>query len=346
MAKGLRYYYNNMKKWEQSIYEAMLRSFENLESGVRVPKISSKEISDIYMRMKLDNPLLFYVTGFSMRISPIAEHMEVVPQYMFKKDKVLMYKKSIDARLTKLLRPMMSLSQEERELQIHEFICQNVTYDKLKKSYSHEVIGPLTQGVGVCEGIAKTVKLMCDELGIECIIALSENDPEKGIVYRHAWNVLKIGGKWCHMDATFDNSLKKYGAPRYDYLNVSDKVIFRDHCPLVYKVQECVDDTMFYYRKKSLSLTKYEDVSKGITKAIKKKQKYFTFHWRGGYLTKKVIEELIPIIAEAAEKMGKSVSLSFNFGTSVLHCGFEEMDKGFTVNAEEADESVREDNIE
>ena len=35
---------------------------------------------------------------------------------------------------------------------------KHVRYDKLKKSYSHEIIGPLGQGVGVCEGIAKSVK--------------------------------------------------------------------------------------------------------------------------------------------------------------------------------------------
>ena len=53
---------------------------------------------------------------------------------------------------------------DEKEKYVHDFICDNVRYDKLKKAYSHEIIGPLGQGVGVCEGIAKAVKVLLDVL--------------------------------------------------------------------------------------------------------------------------------------------------------------------------------------
>lgn len=51
--------------------------------------------------------------------------------------------------------------------------------------------------------------------------------------YRHAWNLVKIGGSWLHLDATFDNSLKRYGTKRYDYYNLEDRQLFRDHQPLI-----------------------------------------------------------------------------------------------------------------
>lgn len=41
-------------------------------------------------------------------------------------------------------------------------------------------------------GIAKTVKILCDRLGLECLIAVSEANPERGIRYRHAWNMVKL----------------------------------------------------------------------------------------------------------------------------------------------------------
>lgn len=46
----------------------------------------------------------------------------------------------------------MKLSEWEKEKYVHDFICENVHYDKLKKSYSHEIIGPLGQGVGYVKG--------------------------------------------------------------------------------------------------------------------------------------------------------------------------------------------------
>ena len=74
----------------------------------------------------------------------------------------------------------MKLSEWEKEKYVHDFICENVHYDKLKKSYSHEIIGPLGQGVGVCEGIAKSVKVLCDALGIWCMMLSAEIILKKG----------------------------------------------------------------------------------------------------------------------------------------------------------------------
>ena len=131
----------------------------------------------------------------------------------------------------------MGLNEGEKERYVHDFICRNVRYDKLKKPYSHEILGPLGQGVGVCEGIAKAVKCLCDRLGVWCIVALAENNPDKGIKYRHAWNVVRLGDAYYHLDATFDNSLGSAELVRYDYFNLDDRRLFRDHEALVYPVQ-------------------------------------------------------------------------------------------------------------
>ena len=51
------------------------------------------------------------------------------------------------ARVEKLIRPAQKLSEWEKEKYVHDFICENIRYDKLKKSYSHEIIGPLGQAL-------------------------------------------------------------------------------------------------------------------------------------------------------------------------------------------------------
>ena len=166
------------------------------------------------------------------------------------KSKIREHQKAMKARVEKLARAAQNLSEWEKEKYVHDFICENVHYDKLKKPYSHEIIGPLGQGVGVCEGIAKSVKVLCDALGIWCVIALCGNCPEKGIKYRHTWNIVKIGGQYYHLDATFDNTLGAGAQIRYDYFNLCDKSIFRDHQPLIAPAPECTDAAHFYYREK------------------------------------------------------------------------------------------------
>ena len=218
------FYYKGLNREEKSAYEQMLAGFKSLAPTIRITRLEPARLAEVYLRLKLDTPLLFHVTGYSYRFYPGAEHVELLPEYLFDKGKIRTHQQAIAARIERLTRPLRGKSQLEKEIAIHDFILDSVRYDKLKKSYSHEIIGPLTQGVGVCEGIAKTVKALCDAAGVECIIALSEANPEKGVRYRHTWNVLTIDGKRYHMDATFDNSLQR-GTHRYDYFNLDDKHI-------------------------------------------------------------------------------------------------------------------------
>ncbi len=313
------FYYKGLNREEKSAYEQMRAGFESLAPAIRVARLEPARLAEVYLRLKLDTPLLFYVTGYSYRFYPGAEHVELLPEYLFDKGKIRTHQQAIAARIERLTRPLQGKSQMEKEMAIHDFILDSVRYDKLKKSYSHEIIGPLTQGVGVCEGIAKTVKVLCDAMGVECIIALSEANPEKGVRYRHTWNVLTIDGKRYHMDATFDNSLQR-GTHRYDYFNLDDRHIFLDHEALVLPVPECTEDKGYYYR--SISLTKTEDVANRVRQALRKKQKQFVFHWRGGGLNREILNEILEGAAAEAGKKGLQVSCAVNVRQAVIQLDF------------------------
>lgn len=331
-----RFYYNSMSREEKAVYDGMLAGFSELRPSIRIPALPGKAVGDVFFRLRLDNPEIFYVTGNTFRMAQGADYMELRPEYMFDRQRVSSHKKAIDARLEKLLRPAMRLSPEEQEKYIHDFICTGVRYDKLKKSYSHEIIGPLQNGVGVCEGIAKTVKLMCDRLGLECIIAISHAAP--GSSYLHAWNIIRLGGKHYHLDATFDTTLSQGGEIRYDYYNLCDKSVFRDHRPLMWPVPECVDSDGFYYRQSRLSLTKTEDAVSRAMQALRKKRPGFLFHWRGGYLTREKLSELAEAISAAAAERGRGVCFAVNWPQAVIKLSFTEPDGQLHINTENASE--------
>ena len=246
--------------------------------------------------------------------------------------------------MEKLARPAAKFTEWEKEKYIHDFICENITYDKLKKPYSHEIIGPLGHGVGVCEGIAKSVKVLCDALGIWCMIAVCGNNPEKGIKYRHTWNIVRINGQYYHLDATFDNTLGKnedgLTSIRYDYFNLDDKNIFRDHEPLIAPAPPCPDGNHFYYREKKLSFTKLEDVYKRALQAAKKGRE-FTFHWRGGYLTREVLADLVDQIQAAGKTRDKKAIITLNWPQAVLRFHFVEQQAEGKVFIEEVNEGEK-----
>ena len=230
------YYYQKMNKPQQAAYHAMQQGVLALADEIQLPRIPAEELYDVFFRLRLDHPEIFWVVSYRYRYYQDSPNIIFVPEYLFEKNKIREHQKAMQSRVEKLARPAAKFTEWEKEKYIHDFICENITYDKLKKPYSHEIIGPLGQGVGVCEGIAKSVKVLCDALGVWCVIAICGNNPEKGIKYRHTWNIVRIGGQYYHLDATFDNTLGKHqgnaeapGEIRYDYFNLGDKAVFRDH---------------------------------------------------------------------------------------------------------------------
>ena len=322
-------------------YGAVLRGVSAVEPAIRVPLLSAAELGEVYTRLRLDHPEIFYLKGFQIRFHPGAENAEFLPDYLFDKAKILSHRQAIQTRISRLVRDVQGKSEAEKIRFLHSFITDSVRYDKLKKPYSHEVIGPLTQGVGVCEGIAKAVRLLADALHVECIVALSA--PQEGSQYGHAWNLVKRGGKWYHLDATFDLSLSRCGAPRWDYFLLPDAQIYRDHSVPVYTVPECTDVSLFAYREQKLSFTKPEDLARRITQAAKKRSPLFIFHWRGGYLTREALPELVQLIHTAAAEGGKYARVQLNWPQAVFAVSFTdapaENDEPAIEQADEAQES-------
>ncbi len=331
------YYYSKMNKVQQNIYHAMKTGLMKLEPSFPLPRVEGAELQEIFFKLRLDYPEIFYAVSYRYKFYQEASHIEFIPEYLFTKKKIMEHQQAMKVRLTKLIAPMKGKPELEIEQYIHDFICQNVRYDKLKKPYSHEIIGPLGHGVGVCEGIAKTVKALCDGLGIWCIIAISEANPEKQIKYRHAWNVIRIKGNYYHLDATFDNTLGGGEVIRYDYFNLDDGQLFRDHEPVIYPVPRAQVKDGFYYRVKKLSFTKLEEVRKRVTQAIRK-QKPLIFHWRGGHLTREVLAEIVAVIEEAAGEKGRYGKISLNWSQAVLYITFSERQEVKEVVLEEANE--------
>ena len=338
------FYYTKMTKQQQAAYHVIMQGANALADEFQIPRIESAELYDVFFRLRLDHPEIFWMTGYKYKYYQDSPNLIFVPEYLFDKNKIREHQKALGARVDKLVRTAMKFSEWDKEKYVHDFICENIRYDKLKKPYSHEIIGPLGHGVGVCEGIAKSVKVLCDALGVWCIIAICGNNPKKGIKYRHTWNIVRINGQYYHLDATFDNTLGKNEdgstSIRYDYFNLDDKNIFRDHEPLIAPAPPCPDGNHFYYREKKLSFTKLEDVYKRALQAAKKGRE-FTFHWRGGYLTREVLADLVDQIQSAGKTRDKKAIITLNWPQAVLRFHFAEQQAEGKVFIEEVNEGEK-----
>ena len=113
------------------------------------------------------------------------------------------------------------MTDYEKALAIHDWICLNVSYDTYGLNtvdsnnylgYFHFIESTLLYNLGVCDAYAKTFALMCSLENIECIVingATDKTDPDNT---GHAWNkiYLDVDGdaekEWLAIDCTWDDS--------------------------------------------------------------------------------------------------------------------------------------------
>lgn len=119
-----------------------------------------------------------------------------------------------------------NMSEFEREKFIHDFVINNNEYKTNVTSVSDgweyfTIYGTLVKGESVCEGYAKSIQLLANLCGIQCLTIRGV-----GNNVGHMWNVINIDGEWYHLDATWDDTIN--GA-EYDFFNVDDEMIKTSH---------------------------------------------------------------------------------------------------------------------
>lgn len=120
-----------------------------------------------------------------------------------------------------------NLSEYERELYIHDLLCDYCEYDDeaadvqygdedYTEHYdAYDAYGALVNGEAVCQGYADAFAYLLAAVGIN-------NTQVTG--QEHIWNCAELGGEWYNVDITWDIT-----AGSHDYFNITNEEILRDH---------------------------------------------------------------------------------------------------------------------
>lgn len=111
---------------------------------------------------------------------------------------------------------------------IHDQIALFTYYDDTARFMS-SALGSLVEPGVVCEGYSEGFKLICDRLGIPCVLVFGNYTPEDNIA--HMWNSVKMeDGKWYSVDLTWDDTDGAYGMDiKYQYFLKGSKNFFKNH---------------------------------------------------------------------------------------------------------------------
>lgn len=129
-----------------------------------------------------------------------------------------------------IVQPILGKSDEEKVRVVHDALCQKLTYGLSNNQYT--AYGALVENTAVCQGYAAAFKLCMDLVGIDCItVGGTCTSGEEQETVSHAWNMVRLGEQWYHVDVTWDDPVtaRDFGAWCHIYLLVPDHFMVGHH---------------------------------------------------------------------------------------------------------------------
>ena len=201
--------------------------------------ITIQELSDLFISLYCTGQLPWYVSSsysytYSQESGFIAEF---VPAFQPDQgDAITTYEETEAQILRTCVKPGMS--QWQIALALHDYLILHSAYDdSLQKHLPYHL---LTENTAVCSGYALAYQHLLLKAGIDCLYVVSD-------AMDHGWNLVKIDGKWYHVDVTWDDpSPNTPGLVDHSYFLLTDDQIKRGEKPHYdWDVQTPCTDTRF-----------------------------------------------------------------------------------------------------
>ncbi len=179
-----------------------------------------------------DNPQIFWTSSTFGYLMDEEKGYTAVQLYSFYppdeiKTRIDQLKDAVDDFFSRV---PSGLSEYEREKYVHDEIIDMCEYDEsVKESKEKErdyniynPYGVMVKNLAVCEGYARTMQLLLNGLGVNCVGIIGRARDEL-----HMWNAVKIDGSWYYVDSTWDDVEKNF--MMYDYFNINTEELKKDH---------------------------------------------------------------------------------------------------------------------
>lgn len=189
-------------------------------------QVTTDEILSAYRELERDDPMDVYSVGsFSYGGNPI---VTLKLNYDLDVDLLIQMKEETRSLLKQAEGQIDvdGLTPYEIVCAVNDYLCDTIVYPASEPypAETHTPHSALKNGSAVCDGYAKTAKLMLNDFGVECDFIIGTCTDGGG----HAWNLVKLDGEWYHMDVTWNDGGAQWDKnARTAYLLVTDQYMFQ-----------------------------------------------------------------------------------------------------------------------
>ena len=235
-------YYATLKDNEKNVYslifEELYKGSQKFECPVNA---NAEELSLAIDAVLNDHPELFWLDNkYSYSYDPedgsIKEINFEFYDFADTPDKLHKAKVALEEVADSVTRQVrLKTTMVERELFIHDYICQNTVYDEAAP-YNQSAYSCLVLHRSVCAGYARAFQYLMQKAGFTCYYVAGRTDGLNGQVISgsnesgsHSWNMVLLDGEYYNVDCLWDDTASDtYGSPIYPFFNLTDEA-FRYH---------------------------------------------------------------------------------------------------------------------
>lgn len=259
-----RYYYYLLNADCRILYDRLLDGIKK-----RCDKVLCKDLSVciddvplIISAVEYDNPDLFYVDFSKSQFCYSNESKKassISIEYLYSVTDTFALQAIVDSSCKAIISKtsIVGCSDLQKLWKVHDFLIDNVDYfqEVLTQKGSFEwyrassILGLFLDKKAICSGISRALKYILNQIGLRAIVvagfAIDQNNKKVG----HEWNIVSISGKKYHLDMTWDITESVGTLRSYNYFNLNDELIFKDHYTDSV-LPECKDNDENYFERK------------------------------------------------------------------------------------------------
>ncbi len=263
------YYYNILNPIEQNVYTAIYNALISrmptctiTNNGLANP---GADIKRIQQSVTLDHPEIIHYPALFFETVPMGTATKLLFEYTTVDQNV--FNKRLNGIINEIEKSLPSYASDY-------FVCKKI-YDAIASfvEYDYEVLkeykeldkgnasndrkfqfmeersivftpyGIIMNSKGVCEGIAKLFKIVCDKFGIQCACVLAKN--KEGI--EHMLNVVEIDGERSYVDVTagLKSQFKHLDMVLYKYFLMPSRVYNKENTVVTEFECNCEENSFF-----------------------------------------------------------------------------------------------------
>ena len=192
----------------ETFEEVVLAGWDKFSEKIDVEKFKIKEaeLLNLYSRVSYDNPLYYYIGNqfsywYDVDWRTGQRYItDICPTYTTtdRSEVESVWKQIEDETNNILLNIDSDMTDFEKVMAVHDYMVLNYDYDY---TYENHSITIMITKLGVCESYANAFNYVMSVVGIESVFVASD-------AMVHAWNLVKVDGKWYHIDVTWDDTAR------------------------------------------------------------------------------------------------------------------------------------------